>query len=73
MKVKGSNSNTMIVTLKIGVSCDILGLEQSYKGICFKHEFSKACQYAIMDEKLCKDLTYVCIKIAQGYLQKCIT
>jgi hypothetical protein len=26
-----------------------------------------------MDEKVCKDLTYVCIKIAQGYLQKCIT
>jgi hypothetical protein len=26
-----------------------------------------------MDEFFCKDLTYVCIKIAQGYLQKCIT
>ncbi len=63
----------MIITLEIVASWDILGLEESYQGICFKHAFSNACQYAIMDEFFCKDLTYVCIKIAQGYLQKCIT
>jgi hypothetical protein len=56
----------MIITLEIVASCNILGLE-------FSNAFSNACQYAIMDEFFCKDLAYVSIQIAQGYLQKCIT
>jgi hypothetical protein len=35
--------------------------------------FSKACQYAIIDEKLCKNLKYVNMKVTQTNLQKCIT
>jgi hypothetical protein len=35
--------------------------------------FSKACQYATIDEKVCKNLKYVSIKFAQVHLQKCIT
>ncbi len=55
-KDEGSNMNTMTTTLKSIVSCDMLGLEESFQGICFGHAFSKACQYAIAKEKVCKDL-----------------
>jgi hypothetical protein len=35
VKDEGSNLNT--ITLKTIVSCDILGLEESYQGTCFWH------------------------------------
>jgi hypothetical protein len=41
VKIEGSNFNTMIIALNAFVSCDILGLEESYQGICFGHAFSK--------------------------------
>ncbi len=62
----------MIIDLKSIISCDVLGLEESFQGICCGHAFSKACQYATIDEKLRKNLWYVSIKIAQRDLQKCI-
>ncbi len=68
-----SNINIMTTILKSIVSCDMLGLEEIFKGICFGHAFSKACQYATTKEEVCKDLRYVLIKDAQGDLQKCIT
>jgi hypothetical protein len=46
----------MIVALKSIVSCDVLGLEIFFEGTCFGHAFSKACQYATTNEKVCKDL-----------------
>ncbi len=55
VKDEKSNLNTMIVTLKIVISCDNLSLEESYQGICFGHAFSKAYQYATMDKKVCKN------------------
>jgi hypothetical protein len=33
----------MIPTLKLNVSCDILGLIESFQGSCFGHALSKAC------------------------------
>ncbi len=41
---------------------------KSYQGTCFGHAFSMAYQYAMIDEKVCKDFTYVYIKNAQGDL-----
>jgi hypothetical protein len=41
-------------------------------GTCFGHVFSKACQYAINDEKVCKYFKYVFIKFTQIDSQKCI-
>jgi hypothetical protein len=58
------NEGTVIITSKTIVSCDILGLEESHQCICFEYAFSKMCQYATTSEKVCKDLTYVSIKIA---------
>ncbi len=46
----------------------MLGLEESFQGICFGHAFSKACQYATTKENNCEDLQYISIKYAQGDL-----
>jgi len=46
----------------------VLGLEKSFKGTCFGHAFSKMCQYATIDTKVCKSLRYISIKVAHGYL-----
>jgi hypothetical protein len=40
----------MIATQKLIVNCDVLDVEESFHGTCFGHAFSKACQYATMDE-----------------------
>ncbi len=63
VKNEGFNLNTMIITSKTIVSCDILGLEESHQCICFEYAFSM-CQYATTNENVCKNLTYVSIKIA---------
>jgi hypothetical protein len=41
-------------------------------GHFFGHAFFKACQYVIIEKKVCKELQYVSIKVAQGDSQKCI-
>ncbi len=64
MKDEGSNLNIMIIALKSIVSCDMLGLEESFQGNCFGHAFYKACQYATIEEQNCKYLRYVSIKAA---------
>ncbi len=56
VKDEGSNLNTMTITLKSIIRCDMLGLEESFQGISFQHAFFKACQYATIKEKNCKDL-----------------
>jgi hypothetical protein len=49
----------MIIALKFVVKCEVLGL-----GFCFSHVFSKACQYATTDQKVCRNLKFVSIKFA---------
>jgi hypothetical protein len=56
VKDAGSNLNIMTTTLKSIVSFDMLSLEENFQGICFGHAFSKACQYATTEEKVCKNL-----------------
>jgi hypothetical protein len=60
VKDEGSNLNTMATTLKSIVSCDILGLEESFQGRCFGHAFSKACQHATIEGKSLQILT-ICV------------
>jgi hypothetical protein len=55
----------MNIVLKLVVNYDILGLEESYQCTCFGHAFFKACQYVAANEKVCKNLTYVFIKITK--------
>jgi hypothetical protein len=47
----------MTITLNAPISCDILNLEENYQGIFVGHAFSKAYQYATIDENVCRNLT----------------
>jgi hypothetical protein len=55
----------MTIAVKSIVNCDMMGLEESFKGNCFGHAFFKACQYATIEEKVRKNLQYVSIKASQ--------
>ncbi len=46
----------MTTSLKSIVSCNVLGLKESFQGTCFDHAFSKMCQYATTYEKIYKGL-----------------
>jgi hypothetical protein len=52
------------------VKCEVLGSKEHFR----KHVyvFSKACQYAIDDEKGCKAFKYVSIKFTHAYLNATI-
>jgi hypothetical protein len=63
----------MTIALKFVVNYELLGLEESYQRSCFEHAFSKACQYGIVYDKVCRGLKHVSIEFAQSYIQKCIT
>jgi hypothetical protein len=63
----------MKITLKFVVNCEVMGMEENFQGTCFGHAFFKACQYRKAKEKVCKNLKHISIKLAQSYLQKCIT
>ncbi len=54
VKDEGSNLDDMTTTLKSIVSCDMLGLEESFQGTCFGHAFSKPCQYVTTKERIAK-------------------
>jgi hypothetical protein len=54
----------MTIALKYVVNYELLGLEESYQGSCFEHAFSKACQYGIVDDKVCRRLKHVSIEFA---------
>ncbi len=56
VKDEGSNMNVMIIVLKYFVSCECLGLWESFQGSYFDHAFSKACQYVTIDDKVCQNL-----------------
>jgi hypothetical protein len=73
VKDGGYNLNAMIFVLKYLVNCETLGLQQSFNDTCFGHVYSKAYQYAIINEKMYRSLIYVSIKAVQAYLQKYIT
>jgi hypothetical protein len=52
VKDEGSNLNAMTGALKFVVNYEYFGLEKSFQGTCFGHEFSKACQYGNIEEKV---------------------
>jgi hypothetical protein len=73
VKNEGFNLNAMTFALKFVVNCETLSLQESFNGTYFGHVFPKACQNATIDEKMCKNLINVSIKIARTNLQKYIT
>jgi hypothetical protein len=52
----------MTTVLKSIVSCEALDVMESFYGTCFWHTFFKACQYAIVENKILRVLEYVSIK-----------
>jgi hypothetical protein len=48
---EGSNLNIMTTTLNSIVSCEVLGLGDSFQGNIFGHAFLKSCQCATTYEK----------------------
>jgi hypothetical protein len=67
VKDSGANLNTMITTLKLIVSYDVLGLKKVFRAFVLVMHF-KGCKYATIEKKICKNLRYVSIKIAQRYV-----
>jgi len=63
VKNEGVNLNAMTLALRSIVSCHILRLEESFNGSCFKHVFSKACQYGIVEDKVYKDMGFMQLKM----------
>jgi hypothetical protein len=64
VKNENANLNTMIIVLKSIVSCEALDVMESFYGICFRHTFSKACQYSTIEKRILRDLDYFSIKFA---------
>jgi len=58
----------MIIAIKSIVSCDILRLEDSFKALVLGIHFPRLVNMLQIEEKVCKDLGYVCIKFVQGNL-----
>ncbi len=68
VKDKGANLNIMTIALKSIISCEILGMMESFHGTYIKHALFKACQYATIEGRVFKGLKYVFIKFVQVYL-----
>jgi hypothetical protein len=62
VKDERSNLNIMIIALESIMKCVAIGLNESGQGTCFGHSFSKACQYVIINEEVCKNFKFVSIK-----------
>jgi hypothetical protein len=55
VKDEGFNLNAMTDAINSIVSCETLGLKESFLGTCYGHFFFfKACQYATTNEKVCR-------------------
>jgi hypothetical protein len=54
----------MTNALKFVVYCETLSLEESFQGYYFGCAFSKACQYAKIENKMCKNLKEMSITFA---------
>ncbi len=63
-----SNLNTMNITLKSSRSCDMLDLEETFRGLVLGIHFPRLSNMVQQQKKVCKDLWYVWFKSIQGKL-----
>jgi len=63
-KYESTNLSTITNALKQIIICEKLAMYAPFEGVCFGHALSKACQYAISDEKVNSNLQLVSIKTA---------
>jgi hypothetical protein len=52
----------MTNALKHIITCEELGMQAPFEGVCFGHAFFKVCQYATFNEKISFSLQPVNIK-----------
>jgi hypothetical protein len=64
------NLFALVVTLHSIINFEPLNILKIYKGTCFGHAMSKACQYATNYEKVSMGLKNVNVKEAYNGLQK---
>jgi hypothetical protein len=57
VKDERANLNFMTTTFKFVVNCEILGLEESFNGICFSHAFSKPINMLLLKKGYAKILS----------------
>ncbi len=63
VKDEGANLNSMTITFKYVVNCEVLGLDFFFNGTYFGSTISKTYQYITTEKKvLRKNLKYVSIK-----------
>jgi hypothetical protein len=63
--VKNIKFEYMTIALKSITRCEVLGLDENIQCTCFGHDFFKACQYATIDKKVCRNFRFVLIKSTQ--------
>jgi len=56
VKDERSNLNAMKIAIKSIIKYEFLSFHESFHGTCFGNVFFKACQYAITNEKVYKNL-----------------
>jgi uncharacterized protein with NAD-binding domain and iron-sulfur cluster len=62
VKDEGANLNAITATIKSMMNCEVFYMEESFQNTCFGHAFFKACQYGIIEKKVCKNLKHISIK-----------
>jgi hypothetical protein len=62
VKDERANLNFMTTFFKFVVDCEVLGLEENFNDICFRHAFSKT--YVTIEKRVCKNFKFVSIKFA---------
>jgi len=65
VKNDGNSLGTMATTICFIIICQPLKINHVYEGTYFGHVMSKACQYAINDDKVSKGLMQVNVKDAK--------
>lgn len=73
VKDEGGSLDIITSALASVASCEVLEMDVPYAGACFGHAFSKCCEHATDNSKVCAGFRAVSLKDVQGSLQKSIT
>lgn len=65
---EGANLVSLASTVSQVVSWDPIHLQFPYNGACFGHAMSKVSQHAMLDDKVCVDMSHVLLKVIANNL-----
>jgi hypothetical protein len=72
VKNEGANLQTCACNLNSIISCNGLGMLESFDGACLRHALSKVYQYTTTNGKVALGFNYASIKFAQTNIKNCI-